>query len=91
MNISLVYYSISQVIPFYQLNYCFLVSPVFLRCVGDIKYCIKRHCIKASIENLTITSRLPFYHILLNNVITIWRLWENNRTKEREKAENQDK
>ena len=69
MNISLVYYSIAQVIPFYQLNYCFLVSPVFLRCVGDIKYCIKRHCIKASIENLTITSRLPFYHILLNNVI----------------------
>ena len=61
MNISLVYYSISKVIPFYQLNYCLLVSSVFLRCVGDIKYCIKRHCIKASLENLTINSRLLFF------------------------------
>ena len=54
--------SFAQVISIYQLNYCFLCLLKFVRCLENIKYCIK----------LFIMSRgtiLPIYYILISNVI----------------------
>ena len=56
-----IHYLIAHVIPFYQLNYCFLMSSAICKGHREFKYCIKHHM--SSLEHCISCKLSPVYSL----------------------------